>query len=225
MNTNELRVARQMRDLRKARRFVRLIVAIGIAASVAANVLGAEDGIAAAISGWPPIALLLSLEVLTRVPTSKRFGAFGRVLATIGVAFAAGWLSYWHMAATVSQHGEHGGSQYIWPFSVDGLMTIAAIALVELGARLRVLEAKQEEQAALEAGLTVTPPQVVTVAATAPVVAAAEAMTAAALPVPVSPGPAGPRSPERVPGTGPAPRREARSPLTNRVLTDRAPRV
>lgn len=141
MNTS---ITAQIADLRKRRNFVRVIVLVGILASIGANVLGAEDIIAAGISGWPPVALLLSLEVLTRVPTGRRLGAFGRVLATIGVAFASGWLSYWHMAATVSQHGEHGGSQYIWPLSVDGLMTIAAIALVELGARIRVLEAQQD---------------------------------------------------------------------------------
>ena len=132
--------------LRRPRAIVRAIVVIGVTASIAANVLGAEDLIAAGISGWPPVALLLSLEVLTRVPASKRLGAAGRVVATIGVAFAAGWLSYWHMAATVSQHGEVGGSQYIWPLSVDGLMTISAIALVELGARIRAIESQGAAQ-------------------------------------------------------------------------------
>lgn len=136
-----------LKDLKSRRRFVRVIVVVGILASITANVLGAEDLIAAGIAGWPPVALLLSLEVLTRVPTSRRLGAFGRVVATIGVAFAAGWLSYWHMAATVSQHGETGGSQYVWPISVDGLMTISAIALVELGARIRQIEAQQVPQA------------------------------------------------------------------------------
>lgn len=137
--------------LRRPRAIVRAIVVVGVTASIAANVLGAEDLIAAGIAGWPPVALLLSLEVLTRVPASKRLGAFGRVIATIGVAFAAGWLSYWHMAATVSQHGETGGSQYIWPLSVDGLMTIAAIALVELGARIREIENRQERPAKAQA--------------------------------------------------------------------------
>ena len=138
------------RELRKARNLVRAIVVVGIAASVTANVLGAEDLTAAAVAGWPPVALLLSLEVLTRVPASKRLGAFGRIVATVAVAFASGWLSYWHMASTVSQHGEHGGSQFVWPFSVDGLMMIAAIALVELGARLRVLEAAAVQSARVE---------------------------------------------------------------------------
>jgi len=134
----------KLRDLKRNRNIVRAVVLVGITASIAANVLGAASLINAAIAGWPPVALLLSLEILTRVPTSKRVGAFGRIVATLGVAGAAGWLSYWHMTATVSQHGEHGSSAYVWPISVDGLMTIAAIALVELGARIRMIETRAE---------------------------------------------------------------------------------
>jgi len=136
---------KKLQELKTNRNIVRVVVVVGIAASIAANTLGAASWINAAIAGWPPVALLLALEILTRVPTSKRWGAAGRILATLGVAGAAGWLSYWHMAATVSQHGEHGGSEYVWPVSVDGLMTIAAIALVELGARIRQLEAAAVE--------------------------------------------------------------------------------
>jgi hypothetical protein len=213
--------ADSIRDLKRRRRFVRTIVVVGIATSVAANVLGAEDSIAAAIAGWPPIALLLSLEVLTRVPASKRLGAFGRVTATIGVAFAAGWLSYWHMAATVSHHGEAGGSQYIWPLSVDGLMTVGAIALVELGARIRQLEASRV--------VADTPVPVVPVPVAPPAVASAfeqaqQAVRAewARTAAPVSPAPAS--SDRRISGTGPVARRIAKSPLTGKVLME-APRV
>ncbi len=160
----------QIKDLRKRRAVVRIIVVVGIAASIAANVLGSSGLISAAIVGWPPVALLLSLEVLTRVPTTRRLGAFGRVVATIGVAFAAAWLSYWHMAATVSHYGESGGSQYIWPASVDGLMTIAAIALVELGAKIRQLEDSAERMVKAEASA-------------APLIAAVEQAVAPATPV------------------------------------------
>jgi peptidoglycan/LPS O-acetylase OafA/YrhL len=138
---------KKLAELKTNRNIVRAVVLVGIVASIAANTLGAASWINAAIAGWPPVALLLALEILTRVPTSKRWGAAGRILATLGVAGAAGWLSYWHMAATVSQHGEHGGSEYVWPVSVDGLMTIAAIALVELGARIRQLETAAAESA------------------------------------------------------------------------------
>jgi len=140
-------ISTHIQDLKRRRKFVRAIVFIGILVSVSANVLGSTTFWQAGIAGWPPICLLATLEVLTRIPSSRKLGTFGRVTATIAVATAAGWLSYWHMASTVSHYGEQGGSQYVWPFSVDGLMTVAAIGLVELGARIRELEAQHIPQA------------------------------------------------------------------------------
>ncbi len=130
----------QARQLRHARVFLLVIVLFGVVVSVGANTLDTPDFVDKMVVGWPPVALLLSIEALVRIPASRRAGAAGRVLATVAVGIAAGWLSYWHMASTVSQHGESGGGQYIWPFSVDGLMVIAAIGLVEVGARLRALD-------------------------------------------------------------------------------------
>lgn len=214
--------ADSIRDLKRRRRFVRTIVVVGIATSVAANVLGAEDSIAAAIAGWPPIALLLSLEVLTRVPANRRLGAFGRVTATVGVAFASGWLSYWHMAATVSHHGEAGGSQYIWPLSVDGLMTISAIALVELGARIRQM---QTVVAVADTPVRVVPAPVAPPAVASAFEQAQQAVRAewARVAAPVSPAPVS--TERRIPGSGPVARRVAKSPLTGKVLMEAAPRV
>lgn len=209
-------------DLKRIRRGVRFIVFVGIATSVAANVLGAEDGIAAAIAGWPPIALLLSLEVLTRVPAGRRLGAFGRVVSTIGVAFASGWLSYWHMAATVSQHGEAGGSQYIWPLSVDGLMTISAIALVELGARIRQLDVAATPVVVPMSPAAVTQPMVPVASAFQQAQEAVRAEWVRTA-VPVSPAPAS--TERRISGTGPVARRIAKSPLTGKVLMEAAPKV
>src|SRR5258706_3096128 len=138
----------QLKRLQEARTSLRPIVLLGVVVSVGANQLEAHGAIDKAIVGWPPIALLLAIEALIRIPASKRLGAAGRVLATIAVGFASGWLSYWHMASTVSQHGESGGGQYIWPLSVDGLMVICAIGLVEVGARLRALHAMEEDDQA-----------------------------------------------------------------------------
>jgi hypothetical protein len=101
----------------------------------------------AAIAAWPPLALLLVLEILTRIPISGRWSTIARVASTLGVAIAAGWLSYFHMAATASAHGEHGINAYVWPISVDGLMTVSAIALVEIGARIRHLQAAEKAAA------------------------------------------------------------------------------
>ena len=94
--------------------------------------------------GLAPLGLLLTLELLTRIPTGRRLGAFTRVSATVAVAAAAGWLSYWHMVAAVADHGESATNAHIWPATVDGLMAVAAVGMVELGARIRVLKSQPE---------------------------------------------------------------------------------
>jgi hypothetical protein len=123
------------------RRLVRIAVAAGVAISLAANAAGSTTVVNALYAAWPPISLLFVLEILPRTPLGRWHSTAGRVLATLCVAAAAGWLSYSHMAASAAAHGEHGVNAYVWPISVDGLMTVAAIALVEIGARVRQLEA------------------------------------------------------------------------------------
>ena len=137
----------QLHDYRVTRRFVAVIVFLGVAVSIAVNQLDANTLISKGITGWPPLALLLSLELLTRIPTGQRLGAFTRVGATIAVASAAGWLSYWHMVAAVADHGESVGNAHIWPATVDGLMAIAAVGMVELGARIRAMKSQPQRVA------------------------------------------------------------------------------
>jgi len=133
-----------LRDYRVTRRFVAAIVFVGVAVSIAVNQLDAHTLINKSIAGWPPLGLLLTLELLTRIPTGQRLGAFTRVAATVGVASAAGWLSYWHMVAAVADHGESAANAHIWPATVDGLMAVAAVGLVELSARIRVLRTQPQ---------------------------------------------------------------------------------
>jgi hypothetical protein len=63
-----------------------------------------------------------------------------RVLATIVISGIAAWVSYWHMTGVASRYGETGGSPYLLPVSVDGLIVVASVSLVELAARIRTLE-------------------------------------------------------------------------------------
>ena len=117
---------------------VRAVLALGVAASVAANVLSAEPHpIARAISAWPPLALLLTVELISRVPVHRRGLAAVRLAATAVIAGIAAWVSYWHMVDVAARYGETGASPYLLPLSVDGLIVVASICLVELGGRLR----------------------------------------------------------------------------------------
>jgi hypothetical protein len=128
-------------QLRRIRWAVRATLTLGVAASVAANVLHAQsDPISQTIAAWPPLALLLTVELISRVPVHRRSLAAARLLATAAIAGIAGWVSYWHMAGVAARYGETGASPYLLPISVDGLIVVASICLVELAGRLRAVD-------------------------------------------------------------------------------------
>jgi Protein of unknown function (DUF2637) len=105
-------------------------------------VLHARDNpISQTIAGWPPIALLITIELISKVPIHRRSLAVCRLLATALIAGIAAWVSYWHMAGVASRYGETGASPYLLPLSVDGFIVVASICLVELAGRIRVAEA------------------------------------------------------------------------------------
>src|SRR6266545_6023105 len=128
-------------QLRRVRWAVRCTLVLGVAASVAANVLHARpDPVAQIIAAWPPLALLLTVELISRVPVDRRLLAAARLVATTGIAAIAAWVSYWHMAGVASRYGEQGASPYLLPLSVDGLAIVASVSLVELAGRIRTAE-------------------------------------------------------------------------------------
>ena len=133
-----------MTDLPKLRRIrwaARGVLVLGLLASTVGNVLHAQPKfVSQAISAWPVLALYLTIELIARVPMHRTGLAVGRVLATAVIAGIAAWVSYWHMAAVASEYGETAPSQYLLPFSVDGLIVIASICLVELGGRIAAAE-------------------------------------------------------------------------------------
>src|SRR5690606_41156011 len=92
-----------------------------------------------------------------------------RLAATALIAGIAAWVSYWHMVGVAARYGETGASPYLLPLSVDGLIVVASVCLVELAGRI----------ASAERPATATQP----VAATrpAPVVAPAPPATAPAV--------------------------------------------
>ncbi|MEU1883931.1 DUF2637 domain-containing protein [Micromonospora rifamycinica] len=129
--------AGQVRQFKRIRWAVRVVLALGVAASIAGNVLHARDEIISqVISAWSPLALLLTIELISRVPVHSRRLAIGRWAATALIAGIAAWVSYWHMASVAAHYGETNGAQYLLPLSVDGLVVVASICLVELGGRI-----------------------------------------------------------------------------------------
>lgn len=127
--------------LRRVRWAVRATLMLGVAASVVANVLHALDNpISRTISAWPPLALLLTVELISRVPVHSRTLAVTRIVATTAIAGIAAWASYWHMAAVAARYGETGATAYLLPLSVDGLIVVASICLLELTEQLNAAD-------------------------------------------------------------------------------------
>lgn len=116
---------------------VRGVLLAGVAASVAANILHADpNGVSQVIAAWPPLALLVTVEIIARVPVHRPWLAVVRWAATAVIAGIAAWVSYWHMVGVVARYGESGATPYLLPLSVDGLVVVASISLVELAARM-----------------------------------------------------------------------------------------
>lgn len=127
-------------QVKRLRWAVRAALTLGVAASVAANILHARPNpISQAIAAWPPLALLLTVELISRIPVHRRGLGVARMAAAAAIAGIAGWVSYWHMAGVAARYGESGSAPYLLPFSVDGLIVVASVCLVELSDRHRAL--------------------------------------------------------------------------------------
>jgi hypothetical protein len=129
-------------QLRRVRWAVRGVLALAIAASIVGNVLHARDNlISESISAWPPLAFLLTVELISRVPIHRRALAAVRLAAMIGIAGIAAWISYWHQVAICFRYGETGAAPYLLPLSIDGMVVVASVSLVELAGRIRTVTA------------------------------------------------------------------------------------
>ena len=111
--------------LRRVRWGVRAALLLGVATSVAANILHArQNPISQAIAAWPPLALLLTVDLISRIPVHRRSLSAVRLAATASIAGIAAWVSYWHMAGVAARYGEVGAAPYLMPLSVDGLVVV-----------------------------------------------------------------------------------------------------
>jgi hypothetical protein len=99
------------------------------------------------------------------------------------IAGIAAWVSYWHMKDVAHTYGEATISAYLLPISVDGLIVVASVSLVELAGRIRMLEDAQSKTNTVAGSPAVAPVQFVQ---PAPVFQAPPAPVAAApVPTPV----------------------------------------
>ncbi|MDQ1250347.1 MAG: hypothetical protein QG597_4726 [Actinomycetota bacterium] len=130
--------SKEVTSQRRVRAGVRAVLTLGIVASLAANVAHAEaTWTGRLIAGWSPLALALTVELGSRVPLTRSVRAVIRWLATAVIAGIAAWVSYWHMVSVALRHGEGPTSAHLIPLSVDGLVVVASVCLVEISDRLR----------------------------------------------------------------------------------------
>ncbi|WP_426502798.1 DUF2637 domain-containing protein [Dactylosporangium sp. McL0621] len=174
------------RYLRRLRWAVRAVLTLGVTASIAANVLHARPNlISQIIAAWPPLALLLTVELISRVPADRRWLASLRLMAAAVIAGIAAWVSYWHMAGVAARYGEtDAGASHLLPLSVDGLVVVASISLVEIAGRIRTT-ASQPRPVTMPAP---SPPA--DLPATDPVAASRLQAATASPPAPAAPQPA-----------------------------------
>jgi Protein of unknown function (DUF2637) len=133
-----VRAHRRVGELVRLRWTVRGVLAFGLAASIAANVLHARPNpTSQMIAAWPPLSLLLTVELVSRIPVHRWWRTSIRIAATATVAGIAAWVSYGHMSEVACRFGETGQTPYLLPVSVDGLIVVASICLVELTGRIR----------------------------------------------------------------------------------------
>lgn len=117
----------------------------GSVMSVAANVLhtwlpaarmppGWTPGIAAQVGAavWP-IALLLSVEVLSRVPWRRgRLWSLARFGGAGTVALGSAVISYGHVQDVLAAWGYSALAAHVGPLALDGLMVISGFALLAM---------------------------------------------------------------------------------------------
>jgi len=109
---------------------------LGVVASVAANIAHAlipgqhHAGAVLGAAFWP-LALVVALEILTRVewPDSRRWDVL-RWGGLLPVALVAAIVSYRHLSGLLAYWGEDPVTVAIGPLVVDGLMVLASGALL-----------------------------------------------------------------------------------------------
>lgn len=130
--------------LHRVRTGARATLALGIGASLAANMLAAHPSVVGRIiAAWSPVALLLTVEMLVRVPVGTGWLSGLRVAWAGVIAGIAAWVSYWHMVKVALTYGEAEAAAHLLPISVDGLVVVASVSLLEITRRLNATQPKR----------------------------------------------------------------------------------
>lgn len=129
-----------IKQLRKLRVLVFIVVLAGIGSSIAMNVLHAPTNTwARFVAAIPPLAVFGCLELIARIPSSSKTLTFFRIAGAVTVAGGAATLSYAQQYAAVLGLGFPHWQSVIWPGVIDGTMVVASVSLVEVVRKIRQL--------------------------------------------------------------------------------------
>lgn len=116
---------------------------LGAVASLAANIAHSFVAPSGSLPGWRPeigavvssafwpIALGVGAEILVRTPwPAERRWTAAKFLGLLPVALVAAIVSYRHLSALLAHYGDDWLTAHIGPVAVDGLMVMAAAALL-----------------------------------------------------------------------------------------------
>jgi hypothetical protein len=150
----------QLRRLRLMQWTLRGTLGLALAVSMAANVLhAAPDPVARSIAAWSPLALYAAIEVMTRVPIRNRLLGGIRIVATVAIAVIAGVTSYLHMVGVAERYGESWQVVYLLPISVDGLVAVLTLSLLDIATQVRIISAGPPAvRQPVDEPVTATPP-------------------------------------------------------------------
>ena len=115
----------------KHRRRLLFVLWVAGGVSVACNILSAEPtAVGRAVAAWPPVALLLVVEVLARSTMPRGRLRWASTVGAAAVAVVAAVASFHHMHAVALGVGESVLVAWLFPFSVDGLAVVTSVALI-----------------------------------------------------------------------------------------------
>ena len=115
------------------------VMIFGFTASALGNVLHAQkDVVGIVIALMPPTILFLAFELVSRAPMQSQYNWYhpkrwGRPIATAFISGIMAVLSYFHQRDAIFTHT--GGDQlaaFLLPASIDALMIVGSITLLEL---------------------------------------------------------------------------------------------
>jgi Mor family transcriptional regulator len=125
------------------------VMIFGFVASALGNVLHAQkDVVGIIIALMPPTILFLAFELVSRAPMQSQYKWFhpkrwGRPIATTFISGIMAALSYFHQRDAIFDHT--GGDQlaaFLLPASIDALMIVGSITLLELKDAILAKEAQ-----------------------------------------------------------------------------------